>query len=492
MIWLSDKEQRATYFNTMWLTATGQSAEKLSGEGWLSLVHPDDREARRKILLAAYESRQEFAIEFRLKHGDGSYRWMLDHGVPLKSEDGEFSGFINSCVDIDDRKNLENRERDARQEAERVNRLKDEFLKTLSHELRTPLTPILGWTKLIRKEQLKPADMDRGLEIIERNIHNQVRLIEDLLDVSRIISGKLIVDFQPIELAEIVESAIAAVRPALEAKGISIQIDKDERFGPVSGDATRIQQIMWNLLSNAAKFTKRGGRVTIKIGNVGSNARITVSDTGEGIDPNFLPHIFSRFTQADSSMSRMHGGLGIGLSIVKQLVELHGGTIKAESPGKGEGSTFTLLLPRRFGEVEKKAAYPVGEIAPLSHSLLKGMRVLIVDDELDSRDFLEFALKTWGATAKSVSCAADALAEIERERPDIVVSDLGMPGEDGFSLLNKIKMKHPNLPVIAVTAYARSEDRKMVLEAGFKDHLSKPVAPGELAAKVAVYWKAQA
>jgi PAS domain S-box-containing protein len=386
-------------------------------------------------------------------------------------------------------------------EAQEVNRLKDEFLATLSHELRTPLTAVLGWTRLLGSGQLDEATQKRALETIERNAQSQVQLIDDILDVSRIIRGKLRLDVRPTELAPVIEAAVDSVRPAAEARGIRLQVVLDPGAGPVSGDPDRLQQVAWNLLSNAIKFTPKDGRVQVLLTRVNSHLELTVSDTGQGIEKKFLPYVFDRFRQADASTTRKHGGLGLGLAIVRHLVELHGGTVTVESEGAGQGTTFRVSLPlmivhqrelaAKAGEHAAVPEHPTagGQQAIEYQSELEGLRVLLVEDEPDSREMLVVVLTQCGAEVRAVSNAADALSQLESWRPDVLISDIEMPGEDGYTLIRKVRNLPPDrggkIPAAALTAYARAEDRMRALLAGFHLHVPKPVEPAELAAVVA-------
>ena len=379
-------------------------------------------------------------------------------------------------------------------EAQAANRTKDEFLATVSHELRTPLNAILGWAQLLRGGNLEEGELERALETIERNARAQAQLIEDLLDISRIITGKLRLDVRPIELAGVIEAAVDSVRPAADAKGIRFQVVLDPRAGPVSGDANRLQQVVWNLLVNAIKFTPRDGRVGVNLARVNSHVEITVSDTGEGIEPTLLPHIFDRFRQADASTTRRHGGLGLGLSIVRHLVELHGGTVHAESGGAGQGSLFTVKLPlavvRKGDETRVHPTADDRVDVGLGTAQLDGVRVLVVDDEPDARDLLSHLLRRCRADVEAVASAADALAAIRRKRPDVLLSDIGMPGEDGYMLIQQVRALEEEtglgrIPAVALTAFARAEDRRRALMAGFQMHVPKPVEAAELTAVVA-------
>ena len=402
--------------------------------------------------------------------------------------------------DITERKTMElERERllgletDARELAEEASLLKDEFLATISHELRTPLNSILGWVQMLRGGTL-PADRTaRALETIERNARAQARLIEDLLDMSRIVSGKLGLDVQPVELSTIVEAAIESIRPAAEVKSIQL-VSRLEPCGMVTGDPNRLQQVAWNLLTNAVKFTPRGGRVRVEIECIDSIVALTVSDTGQGIASDFLPYVFERFRQAEGGTTRLKGGLGLGLSIVKQLVEMHGGTIRARSDGEDKGASFTVCLPvsaapRRalHGSIRPEANAEA--VAVIGERRLEGMQLLVVDDEDDTREMLIAMLETNGAAVAQASSAAEGRAAFAAAPPDVLVSDIGMPGDNGYSFIASIRALSADeggkVPAVALTAYARSEDRTKALSAGFSSHVAKPVEAEELVAVIA-------
>ncbi len=382
-------------------------------------------------------------------------------------------------------------------ELREANRIKDEFLATVSHELRTPLNSILGWAQLMRTGTLDDNVSGRALQTIERNTRMLAQIIDDLLDVSRIISGKLRLDVKPIDLGPVVEAALEAVRPAAAAKHIHLDLSLDSTVGAVSGDPGRLQQVVWNLLSNAMKFTPDGGSVDVRLEGVGSNACITIQDTGEGIPESFLPFVFDRFRQADSTFTRMHGGLGIGLAIVRHLVEMHGGLVTADSPGKDQGATFTVSLPllnSRSNRVPQRRETGSLKRQPQHESTeLDGIRVMIVEDERDAREVLVAMLEHRGAVVLAASSAAEAVNVLAHATngslPDVLVSDIGMPGEDGFDLITRVRAMKPEqgggIPAIALTAYARAEDRARVLAAGFQRHVAKPVEPSLLATTVA-------
>ena len=386
----------------------------------------------------------------------------------------------------------------ARQSAEQANRTKDEFLATLSHELRTPLTSILGWARMLTTTQLDSENTARALESIERNARAQGRLIDDILDVSRIITGKLRLDVRPVDLASVIEGAVESVRPAAEAKRIRLQRVLDTGPQVVSGDPERLQQVVWNLLSNAIKFTPKGGRVQVRLERINSHVEIVVSDTGRGISPDVLPHVFERFLQADSSTTREHSGLGLGLAIVRHLAELHGGTVRAESAGEGQGATFTVDLPLMIARPPQPAVvrdeervHPTADTGErlVCPPELEGLHVLFVDDEEDARALLTTILESCGARVTAVGSAREALDELGREKFDVLLSDIGMPGEDGYWLIKRVRKLPPErggrTPAAALTAYARAKDRLRVLRSGYQMHVPKPVEPAELVAVVA-------
>jgi PAS domain S-box-containing protein len=380
-------------------------------------------------------------------------------------------------------------------EAQQANRTKDEFLATVSHELRTPLTAVLGWARILRSGGIDDATAKRALETIERNARSQAQLVEDLLDVSRIITGKLRLDVQRVEPKSVIDLSIEAIRPAAEAKGVRLQVVLDPMAGPISGDPDRLQQVVWNLLSNAVKFTPRDGRVQVRLERVRSHVEIAVSDTGAGIEPEFLPFVFERFRQADGTSTRQYGGLGLGLAIVRHLVELHGGQVHAASLGRNQGSTFTVELPLMAVQAESSgqvhASLPAAEnLAAFDiDRILDGLRVLVVDDEADARELIKTILEQRGAEVTSVPSALEGLEALPRFQPDVIISDIEMPNEDGYALIKKIRELDPKeggrTPAAALTAYARTEDRMRALLAGFQIHMPKPIEPAELIAVVA-------
>jgi signal transduction histidine kinase/CheY-like chemotaxis protein len=378
-------------------------------------------------------------------------------------------------------------------EARNANRMKDEFLAVLSHELRTPLNAIVGYSRLLRGRVLTGEKAERGLDTLERNATALTQIVEDVLDVSRIVAGKVRLDVQPVELPLIVDNAVATVQPAADAKHLRVQVVVDPRVGPVAGDPDRLQQIVWNLLANAVKFTPKGGRVQVRLERVNSHVEIVVSDTGIGIRADFLPHVFDRFRQADGGSTRKTGGLGLGLAIVRHLVELHGGTVEAASAGEDKGSTFRVRLPIMIVQPERTDAtreHPRTErTEPLADlDDLHGVHVLAIDDDADALSLLQVVLETAGATVTSSNAPTEAIRLIEQTGPDAVIIDLGMPEMDGFTVIRQIRQStNPavrDVPAAALTAFARSEDRTKALRSGFEIHLSKPVDPGELVASV--------
>jgi PAS domain S-box-containing protein len=432
---------------------------------------------------------------------EGSILYCEWYNSVLRDERGKLVSVLSLVLDVTARQSAEEeraaslvRERDARRHAEEADRLKDEFLATLSHELRTPLTSILGWASMIRNGEVEGSNASRAIETIERNARSQARLIDDLLDVSRIITGNLRLDLHPLNLAPIVEAALDALRPTADVKGMKLQT----RFAPaqclVKGDPNRLRQVIWNLLSNAIKFTPRHGSVSIDLTCVESTACLTVRDTGDGISPEFLPYVFDRFRQAEGSISRKQGGLGLGLAVARHLVELHGGTIRAESEGTGKGAVFTVDLPlaqerrdparaeERIREVERRRTR-MGAVR------LDGVHVLLVEDDDDSRKLLGTMLKRYGARVTSTKSAAEALAVFEDELPDVLLSDIGMPDQDGYELMRRLRSLPPErggkTPAIALTGYASRKDRERALNSGYQQHMAKPIEQADMIKAIA-------
>ncbi|HEY2827039.1 MAG TPA: ATP-binding protein [Pirellulales bacterium] len=395
---------------------------------------------------------------------------------------------------LTEREELLKNEQMARGEAEQANRMKDEFLSVVSHELRTPLSAILGYAQLLRGGYIEPKAVSESLEAIERNGRAQVQIIDDLLDMSRIVSGKIRLDVRTVQLPEVIEAAIGALRPAADAKGIRVQKVLDPRAGPILGDFDRLRQVFCNLLSNAVKFTPKQGRIQISLERVNSHLEISMADTGEGIHPDFLPHVFDRFRQAEAGTSRRHGGLGLGLAIVKQLVELHGGSVHASSPGENQGATFTVILPVQVASsMESGRFHPEVEINrtdAFDAPDLTGIKVLVVDDEADSRQAVRQLLEKQHAEVCVAESADEALEMLKKFQPQVLLSDIGMPQKDGYELIREVRSlaatEGGNVPAVALTAFVRMEDRRRALLAGYQSHLAKPVDVGELIAVVAM------
>jgi hypothetical protein len=512
-IFLTDVEGRCTYTNPRFQVLCGLTDEASLGDGWLRSVHREDRARILADWSAWTLANREYSSEFRLETPEGLVRQVHLSTSPMRSDRGELLGHVGTVEDITERKQAEEsraqviREQAARQEAEAANRMKDEFLATLSHELRTPLNSVLGWAGLLRTRKFDEATIARALETIERNAKSQAQMIEDILDVSRIIRGKLSLTLRPIKLIPVIEAAIESVRPSAEAKDIELNCE----FGPgvdrVLGDPVRLQQVVWNLVSNAIKFTPEGGKIEVGVSLNGSLAQIQVKDTGIGIKKDFLPHVFDRFRQEDSTTTRNHGGLGLGLAIVRHLIDLHGGSVKADSDGEGMGATFTinLLLQNQTAassssvqsepncpeqpQVQQKSDYSFSGTSTQASNTLSGLQVLLVDDEPDVRELLTTVLEESGAQTIAVESAAEVFKVLEQLQPDILISDIGMPLEDGYTLIRQVRAIEAQrggfLPAVALTAYVREEDSQQALESGFQMHISKPVDPSKLVRAVA-------
>lgn len=646
VVWLMNPAGGMQYFNRHWYEYTGLSEAKSLGFGGIESVHPDDRDRTMQIWTQAIATGKSDAVEYRLRRFDGSYRWFISRGVPLRDSTGEITNWIGTITDIDHQKQIEaalrereaqlqfvldssqigeweldlttsshpsrrsllhdqifgydsllpewnfetflnhihpddraaielkfeqtlstyqdlnfecrviraddslvwisvrgsiyrdaqdqptrlvgivtditsrkqaeaereqllQREQTARETAEQANRIKDEFLAVLSHELRSPLNPILGWAKLLQTREFNPTVLKKAVETIERNARLQAQLIEDLLDVSRILQGKISFNTVPVNLVTVIEAAMETVRLAAEAKMIDIQTTLDTAVGQVLGDPGRLQQIVWNLLSNAIKFTPAGGRVEVKLEQLQEgqelkqrgqaaktidsfcpSVQLTVIDTGKGISPDFLPHVFDYFRQADSKTTRNFGGLGLGLAIVRYLVELHGGTVWAESLGEGQGATFVVRLPllNRTETGLKTEGTALNSDHSSFNLSLSQLQILVVDDDRDTRDFYTIVLQQAGAIVRAVSSAEEALEALVQFKPNILLSDIGMPDIDGYMLIRQIramKTYGKTIPAIALTAYAGELDQKQAIAAGFQHYMSKPIEPRELIEAIA-------
>ena len=495
IVWSSGADGKVDWFNDRWYELTGLSRGERGNEPWIEVLHPEDRGVALRAWAESLRTGRTYEVEYRFRVAQsGEYRWHLGRALPIRDELGRIIRWFGTATEIDDQKRLQaereqflTRERNARAEAERANRMKDEFLATISHELRTPLNAMLGWAQLLRRSPLE-GTVAQGVEIIERNARIQAQLVEDLLDMSRIISGKMRLNIRQVDLLAVIEAALEAVRPAAQAKEIRLQRALDPMTGPVRGDAARLQQVIWNLLSNAIKFTPKGGWVSVQLERAGSSAAVHVKDSGQGISPDFLPHMFNRFSQADSSAARQHGGLGLGLSIVRHLVELHGGTVEAQSPGPGQGATFSVSLPVSAAGLPEE---PGPRLQPAQREpgrQLRGIRVLMVDDQPDARELVSRLLREAEAEVLTAASGGEALQSLERIRPDVLISDIGMPGMDGYEFMRRVRELADapgHVPAVALTAFARDEDRRAALESGYQMHVPKPVEPEQLISVVA-------
>ena len=506
-----DIQSNILFINSAAEKIFGYKVEEMTGQSLLMLMPENLRKSHRE------------GIHRYLETGERRLSWdrVEVYGVrkngeefPLELSFGEFNQngehiFIGIARDVTERKvaetereSLLEREQEARRKAEEASRLKDEFLATVSHELRTPLNAILGWATMLRSGQLNQENTVQAVEIIERNARAQVQLVEDLLDVSRIISGKLRLEADFIDFKQIVENAIEAVQPAAEAKLIKIETDFQSINNKIFGDTNRLQQVIWNLLTNAVKFTPSGGNIKIALSNENECLEFKVTDTGEGISPEFLPFVFDRFRQADGATTRIHSGLGLGLSIVKHLIEMHGGEVSAKSEGVGHGSTFSFCLPQQRVAFNERAGGENGKakLPPQNNhhseqieNPLAGLSVLAVDDDEDSREMLQLILEQNGASVVTAGSAAEALEKLKQTKTDVLVSDIGMPLEDGYSLVERLrKLPAENggeIPAVALTGFAREEDNRRALVAGFNKHVAKPIDPENLVREIAELMK---
>jgi PAS domain S-box-containing protein len=510
-IFMLDPNGRVSTWNSGAERIKGYTASEIIGQHF-SIFYPED--ARESgwpdhELQVAAEKGKFIDFGWRLRK-DGTTFWASVTITALRDDTGQLLGYAKLTRDLTEAKRVEametanqqrdellDAERNARMSAQRATRLKDEFLATLSHELRTPLSAILGWTQvLLRGESSKgPDEHKRAIEVIDRNARAQVKLIDDLLDLSRVMTGKLRLDLHQVSFASVVEAAVDSARPSADVKGIRLKaILGSSSQDIVSADSARLQQVVWNLLTNAIKFTPKGGQVQVLLQRVNSHLELSVSDTGVGIPANYLPHVFDRFSQKDSSTTRTFGGLGLGLAICKQLVELHGGAIRAASQGEGRGATFSVQLPLSIIQLDDQSApriHPTAETQPgeiLSLPRLEGVHVFAVDDEPDARDLLRTVLEDQGAKVTSFASAEDTLAALKTTKPTVLVCDIGMPKMDGYQLIRTLRAaesRRERIPALALTAFARAEDRKRSLVAGYQAHLAKPFDVGELILVVA-------
>lgn len=475
-------------------------------DAFLEMVHPEDRAALRQRINSAIEQCGEFNAEYRVLRRDGDLRWLSSQGQAFYNDAKQVSIMLGVVRDItrykqdeEERIRLIAEAENARETAEAANRAKDEFIAQVTHDLRSPLNAILGWTRVLRSRSVSSQVTADALATIEQSAEKQKRLIEDLLDVSRIATGKLRLDVQPVSLAAVINSAMEVMHPACQAKEISCQVEVTTDADAITGDPTRLEQVIWNLVSNAVKFTPGGGRVIVRLERADPYVQIVVSDTGPGIQPEHLPHIFNRYWQPSNSGKRTTGGLGLGLSLARHIVELHGGTIYAESEGEGKGTKFFVSLPYRAVRLNSGnlSAQPPGAMpaaakansqkSQLVSTTLSGLLALVVDDEQDARELVAAILRQHGAEVMTAAGMEEALQliKIALRLPDVLVSDISMPGHDGYALIRKLRALPANeggeIPAIALTAYGRSEDRVHVLSAGFQMHVPKPVEPAELA-----------
>ena len=513
----TDADARVTFLNPVAETLTGWTLAEAAGKPITQIFKILNEETRASVVNPVSRAIREGVIVGLANHSillsrDSKERPIDDSAAPIKAADGRILGAVLVFRDVSKRRaeehaleraheELEERVRErtaaleavnaalsenekqlrnALQDARVASEAKDEWISVLSHELRTPLTPILGWSRMLRGGKLKPPEMSRGIEIIERNVQAQMRIVEDLLDISRMVAGKLNLVLEAVDLRKAVSSAVDAVRSSAAVKQVSLNVELPDQPVIVLGDTTRLQQAFWNLLSNAIKFSNKGGQVLIKVNAGRDLASVEIQDDGIGINPGTIPHLFQKFRQEDASTTRMFGGLGLGLAIVKHIVDVHNGSVSANSEGKGRGATFTISLPIRCQETASS-----GELVSVdAEPNLSELRILIVDDEPDTLELIAFSTRQYGAISTTVNSVAAAVTRLQAEHFDVIVSDLGMPHEDGFALIRRVREMKLNIPVIALTAYARDDDRARVLDAGFRTYLAKPTDPKALACAI--------
>ncbi|HEY9772033.1 MAG TPA: PAS domain-containing protein [Coleofasciculaceae cyanobacterium] len=484
-IWTATIFGKIDYINRRCQQYTGVSLEQIQQYGWASVVHPDDLYNLKGQWIEAIRLGQKCDLEVRLRKADGSYCWFLSRARPLRNEEGTIIKWYGTNTSIVRIKELEEELRQQTEDLIRANQLKDEFLAIVSHELRTPLNPILGWSQLLASGRLNAEKTAVGIETIERNAKLQSQLIEDLLDVSRILRGKLNLKKTPLNLEAVIRSALQTIQLTAEAKSIQVETVFEPNIGLVLGDVSRLQQIIWNLVTNAIKFSSSGGRIIVRLERIGDRVQIQVEDMGRGIEPEFLPHVFERFRQSQSSSTREYGGLGLGLAIVRHLTELHNGTVAVSSPGLGQGATFSVKLPL-MNKPTIKQLDNTSTNESIELDRFSGIKILVVEDEVDSRDILTLVLEQEGATVTPVTSAKQALEIFEQSAFDLIISDIGMPEMDGYSLLSQIRQlpQGKNIPAIALTAYAGDIDRQHSLNVGFQEHICKPIDIPKLIATI--------
>jgi PAS domain S-box-containing protein len=491
IVWTAFADGTLDYCNQRLYAYIGLPLAEVQPLGWAGAIHPDDREPSKARWQRSLRSGEDYESQYRLRRAsDQSYRWHLSRAIALRDAGGAVLKWFGTCTDIDDQRRITAELEEQRARVEEANRAKDVFLTTVSHELRTPLNAILGWVRMLLANAVSEDKRERALRTIERNGRVQAELIEDLLDVSRIASGKLRLEVGPVDIVDIAEAALETVRPAAEAKGLALKSAIETTTGAMIGDAGRLQQIICNLLTNAVKFTTAPGWVKLTLKRDDDSVTIVVTDNGRGIDPAFLPHVFDRFRQGDGAITRTNRGLGLGLAIVRHLVELHGGTVEARSEGDGKGAEFEVRLPTAATRSQRDST-PSEPLPPASEGRqgrreLADLRILVVDDELDARELLVSILEECKVRVSQASNVAEAIRVFEREPPDMVISDVGMPNETGYDLIRQIRARAPEhggrTPAVALTAYARTVDRTQALRSGFNMHLAKPFEPSELIA----------
>jgi PAS domain S-box-containing protein len=487
IVWVARPDGSHEYYNRRWYEFTGRGREVSIDDSWSDLFHPDDMTRADQAWAEALRSGNPYEIEFRLKRvSDGAYRWFLGRALPYRDAYGEIVNWFGTCTDIHRLKTAQDALRTARDELRQESRQKDELLGVIFHELRTPLNAVFGWTRLMQENVLNEEERVEAVNSIMRNAEAQGRLIEDVIDITRIVNQKLSLDRKILNLDGIVSEAVDAVQPSASAKAIHLQASIDSRDLLVYADPMRLQQVLLNLMTNAVKFTPPAGQISLRVARKGETALIEIADTGKGISAELLPHIFERFRQGDSSSTRQHGGLGLGLAIAHQLVMLHAGDIVAQSEGEGKGSRFTVSLPivaldwRPSDQAQRRAA----DEAVFPAESLRGLHAMVIDDDANVRDVVALTLAKCGASVTVANSVHDAFNLLPNLAPDVVVSDIAMPDIDGYEFIRRfrglMRAKGANVPVIALTAYGSVQDRDRVLKAGFDKHLAKPIDPAEL------------
>ncbi len=490
IVWITRPDGYHEYYNKQWWDFTGMTWDEARGDGWNLLLHPEDRDRSIERWQHSLKTGEPYEIEYRfLRSRDGEYRWFLGRALPQKDAEGKIVRWVGTCTEIHEQKLVEEQLRAARDDMASANEQKDQFLALLSHELRTPLNSILGWTRLMQEGLLEPDELPEAIDSITNNAKAQAQLIEDILDISRIINNKLRLEKRVLLLADIVKAAADAIRPIANQAKLRVAHTVEATDLLVEADPGRLQQIVANLLANAVKFTPPGGRIDLRLTRAQSFASIEVSDTGRGIDAAFLPYIFDRFKQADSSNTRQEGGLGLGLAIVRHLVEMHGGIIRAASDGPGTGATFTVLLPVVAVDLRNAdKSQEANQVLPDAESL-KNLQILIVDDDDSAREMIALTLRKFGAKVDCAGNVDQALESLEKGFPQLLISDIAMPGADGYELIRAVRKMEADharrIPAIALTAFASVQDRSRAMELGFHLHLSKPIEPLQLIRAVA-------